>query len=140
MADYNTDKKRIAQKSKLDNEYTDVEGELLHDYVGNQYLLSDSDYKQQLEQRANSEIPEQDLQLARELLHSNLRQLTERQKDVMYYTMQGWPQSKIAKKLSISQTSVSQHLQAARVKLAKLIKTTKEVMNDVDRNDNETNV
>lgn len=124
------DAKRITKKHKQLQDYNDVEGELLHDGYGDQYLVNTDQYKQQLDQRRNSESKEQDLELAREILHSNLRQLTERQRDVMYYVMQKWTQKKIAEKLDISQTAVSQHLQAARTKLAQLITSTKQVLKE----------
>jgi len=116
----------------------DLENELLHDHEGNQYVINDSYVREQLQQRVPSEGRELELQLAREMLNSNLRQLTERQKDVMYYTMVGKSQRDTAKLLGISQTAVSQHLSAARKKLAKLINQTKEVISHGTGNTDQT--
>lgn len=102
----------------------------LRDAEGNFYEVSEEHYKKQMRIREDTPDHQQDLELARELLNSNLRQLTPRQQDVMYYKMQDWSEAKIAKKLGITQTTVSEHLIAAKKELAALIKSTKEVMNN----------
>jgi RNA polymerase sigma factor (sigma-70 family) len=118
----------------------DLQNELLHDGYGDKYLVNDEHYKTELSRRTNSLSKQQDLELANELLNSDLRQLTEKQRDVMYYRMRRMTYEQIAVKMNITQSAVVQHLNAARKKLAKLIKTTKEVMNNGDWNSDGTNI
>ena len=108
----------------------DLEGELLHDRDGNQYVVNSDHVQDQLDQRAISDDKYLELQLARELLSSDLRQLTQRQKDVLYFTMQGLTEQEIGDKLGIAQQVVAKHLERARRKLAGLINQTKEVLQE----------
>jgi len=110
-------------KTELDNAL-----DVVRDDDGNMYEVSEEYYKKQIEQRQVNPDKQLDLELASELLSSNLRQLSQRQRDVLYYTMQRRRQKTIAKKLGISQEAVSKHLLAAKKILAKLILTTKEVI------------
>ena len=102
--------------------------DVVRDDDGNMYEVSEEYYKKQIEQRQVNPDKQLDLELASELLSSNLRQLSQRQRDVLYYTIQRRRQKTIAKKLGISQEAVSKHLLAAKKILAKLILTTKEVI------------
>ena len=129
------DKIETGPDVKRSDEFNDVDNELLHDDTGAQYLINDSFLKEQMERRTNSPDKEMDLQLARELLNSNLRQLTARQKDVLYYTMQNLTQYQIARKLHISTSAVQKHLGYARKKLARLITGTKEILKEGLNND-----
>lgn len=110
-------------KTELDNAL-----DVVRDDDGNMYEVSEEYYKKQIEQRQVNPDKQLDLELASELLSSNLRQLSQRQRDVLYYTIQRRRQKTIAKKLGISQEAVSKHLLAAKKILAKLILTTKEVI------------
>ena len=110
-------------KTELDNAL-----DVVRDDDGNMYEVSEEYYKKQIEQRQVNPDKQLDLELASELLSSNLRQLSQRQRDVLYYTIQRRRQKTMAKKLGISQEAVSKHLLAAKKILAKLILTTKEVI------------
>ena len=129
MAD--KDAERISKKQQYHLEdYQDIDGELLHDSYGNRYLVNDDYVKRQRELRTPSTDKQIELDLAKELLASDLHRLTPQQKDVMYYTMQRFTQTEIAAKMNISVGSVKQHLGAARKKLAKIITGTKEILKE----------
>lgn len=110
--------------------------ELLHDKWGNGYIIN-TDYIEELQERREvSEEKKLDLQLARELLNSNLRQLTRKQRDVMAYSMEGLTRKEMAGKMSIGLSMVDKHLKAAKRKLSKLITTTKEIIKEIQDGNN----
>lgn len=131
------DKLEFSGKEKLPEEFQHEEGELLHDYEGKRYLVNDDYLKRQKELRRNSRDKSIELKLAHNLLESNLRQLTKKQRDVMYYTMLKMSQSEIAKTMGISLNAVKQHLNLARKKLVKIITGTKQILKE--GLDNESN-
>lgn len=109
--------------------------EILHDKDGTAYELSGEYYRDELEKRLPSVDKEIELGLAKELLHSNLRRLTPHQRDVVYYTMIQYSQKDIAQTLGITVSSVQKHLDGARKKLGRLIKTTKKIIKEEMQND-----
>lgn len=112
---------------------------LLRDSDGNKYALSTEDYDRMLGQREAAHGREIELQIAKELLNSNLTRLTGKQREVMYYTLLGYQRKRIAKELNISVGSVDSHLKLAKKKLAKYIKGTRQILEEGLSNGSDNN-
>ena len=121
---------RLGRKLDKPIDLEEFDGEILHDGQGEAYEISDEYHKQQLERQSMSIDKEMELQLAKELLNSNLKRLTPKQRDVIYYTMLRYSQKEIAEKMKLSPETVKQHLYAAQKKLAKIITGTKQVLKE----------
>ena len=119
---------------KLDSlsseELNDFDGEVLFDRSGIGYELSEDYLKVEMKKRTPSLDEEIELQLAKELLHSNLQRLTKPQRDVIYFTMLRYSHGEIAKKMQISTSAVQKHLTAAKKKLSRIITGTKEIIKE----------
>lgn len=115
------------------------ESEVVHDYTGQRYIINSDYVKQQLEQRTNSVDKEIALAAIRHLLHSDVQELTNRQKDVMIGIMEGKTFREIAIEMGIHYTTVQEHVSVAKEKLEKLINQTKGVIShgtdDTDKAD-----
>jgi RNA polymerase sigma factor (sigma-70 family) len=109
-------------------EQDDING--LRDEEGNFYEVSEDYHRRQIELRRPTTEEEAKLQVAKELLNSKLKRLTERQRQVMYYIILNYSHEEIAKQLKISKATVEKHLEAARRKLAKYIKGHIEIMKE----------
>ena len=94
---------------------------LLRDDEGNYYEVSEQYYKDAIERVNPSVDKEIDLKLANELLRSELKYLTTKQKDVIYYMVVGMSITDIAVKMNLNRSTVYKHLNAAKKKLSKLI-------------------
>jgi len=103
---------------------------LLRDSDGNKYMFSDEDYKEVLDSHTHSRSKQIELQIAKELLSSNLNRLTGRQREVMYYALLGYSLEGTAKEIGITSTTVQEHLERARKKLAKYITGTREILEE----------
>lgn len=133
MDDKNQD---IRQVTKRQIEVQNLsEDEIVHDYKGRRYLVNDDYIKDQLEQRRNSSDKEIALTAVRHLLHSNVKELTDRQKDVMIGIMKGKTLRKIAKDLNIHFSTVQEHVAIAKEKLERLINQTRSILKE--EHDNE---
>jgi DNA-directed RNA polymerase specialized sigma24 family protein len=108
----------------------DFEQELLHDYEGNQYLINDAHYQRELQKRTSSFDKEISLNAAGQLLRSNLKQLTDKQKQVVIGVMENKTIREIAIEMNIYFTTAQEHLDTARKKLANLINTTKQTIKE----------
>jgi len=124
----NRDARKISKKQE--KIFGDSKNELLHDYKGNRYLITNTFYEEQLRQRKNSPEKEIELIAAKQLMLSNLQQLTNKQKQVIIRTMEKKTLRQIGEEMGISHIAVNQHLQAARKKLAGLINKTKEILKE----------
>jgi DNA-directed RNA polymerase specialized sigma24 family protein len=132
----NQDALRFGKRQLFNSEdLKDLEGELLHDYKGTQYLINDRYFEKEKEKRHSSTDKEIALQAAAHLLRTNLEQLTDKQKRVIIGVMEGKSLRRISKEMKIHFTTVQEHLEIARRKLAGLINKTKEVItNEEDIN------
>lgn len=125
---------------RIDHDSDDHEGDLLHDYTGVQYVVNDQYMERQIERRHNSVEKDIALNIAAQLLRSNLTQLTDRQKEVIIKTMEGKSLRAIAKEMKLNHNTVNEHLIAAREKLAGLINQTKGVLSNGTIDINKTDV
>jgi DNA-binding CsgD family transcriptional regulator len=120
---------RRLKDEEIDHE--DFDGEIIYTDDGEAYEISDEYRQMQIEKGKVSKEKEARLQVAKELLDSNLKRLSPKQKEVMYYTMLGYHQDAIAKQLKINVRVVQEHLESAKKKLAKYIEGHVEIMKEV---------
>lgn len=124
------DAENVSKKQQFSHGNEDIEGELLHDYRGRRYLVNSDYVEKQKQLNAPSEEHEIELNIAHQLMESNLKQLTDKQKTVVIGRLEGKTLKKIADEMGIHYTTVQEHLQSAQKKLAKLINQTKNVITE----------
>lgn len=122
-------------------QFHDMDSEFVHDHEGNQYLPNSEYLKQELEKRQNSPDKEIALNVANRLLHSNLKQLSDKEKTIVIGRMQTPPRTfrELGSELNMSHVAVQKQFKKAKEKLKNLINQTKEVItngsNDIDKTD-----
>lgn len=124
---------RKVTRKQIDIERLD-ESEIVHDYEGKRYLVNDQYMDDQIVQRQNS--PEKEIAIAavRRLLHSDVKELTDRQKDVMIGIMEGKTLREIAEDLQLHFSTVQEHVAIAKKRLERLINQTKSILKEEQDN------
>jgi len=110
--------REINRFSKKQMEYLD-DYEVLRDYKGTAYQISERYLKDQIDQRSASEDVKR--KLAYSIIQDGFKMLTQQQRKVMSLLVNGHTEREIATSLDISQTAVHRLKQRASKKMKKYI-------------------
>jgi len=98
--------------------------EVLHDYKGNLYQVSDAYYNQQISRRTTKDTFKR--QKARQIIDQGFKMLSVQQRKVIRYVLRGWTEQRIADLLHISHQRVNRIKKAISKKLKNYIPSIQE--------------
>lgn len=124
----NLDAMRVSKKQLEGGMFSHNTGELLRDYKGTSYLITDDYVQKQLEQRGVSNAHEMRLIAAKQILDTALDLLTDKQRQVFIGAYVNDTIRYTARVMGISTSTAQGHLKAARKKLADLINRTSDML------------